>query len=485
MGELLTSLDEGLLQWAVDKALEVGASYAEARYQRDVTSGVILRNARTVGVGSEVREGIGVRVIVNGSLGFAATNTLTREGVERAVMAAITRARATASLRKTPIEFSDERVGRASYEVAVKRSLGDLTAETLTELGKRLTETINSSVKEVKVPAVMFQAGTRLQEKLVINSDGAVIRSVVPRVTAFINFVLAHPQKGTLQRTVEKEASGGAELIDSWRLEDVVSEEVSNLEKVFLKGVEPPKEPIDVVVGSEVVGLLVHESAGHPMEADRILGREAAQAGESFVKPGMIGKYRIGTKYATVIEDPTIPGSNGYYLFDDEGVPARPRYLYKEGIIYEPLHNRHTAKLMGTSSNAAARAMDYASEPIIRMSNTYLKPGDMSFEELIEDIKLGVFIKSYMEWNIDDMRWNQRYVGLEAYMIRNGELAEPIRNPVLEITTKGFYSNIVGVDKHLRFYPGTCGKGEPPQGVPVWFGGPDVRLAKIRLGVIA
>jgi TldD protein len=90
-----------------------------------------------------------------------------------------------------------------------------------------------------------------------------------------------------------------------------------------------------------------------------------------------------------------------------------------------------------------------------------------------------------MEWNIDDVRWNQRYVGLEAYLIRNGELAEPVRNPVLEITTQGFYSNIVAVDKELKFYPGTCGKGEPSQGVPVWFGGPDVRISKIRLGVIA
>ena len=105
-------------------------------------------------------------------------------------------------------------------------------------------------------------------------------------------------------------------------------------------------------------------------------------------------------------------------------------------------------------------------------------------EELIEDIKLGVFIKNYMEWNIDDIRWNQRYVGLEAYLIENGELKKLVRNPVLEITTKGFYSKIVGVDKNLKFYPGTCGKGEPAQGVPVWFGGPNVRLSKIYLGVV-
>ncbi len=89
----------------------------------------------------------------------------------------------------------------------------------------------------------------------------------------------------------------------------------------------------------------------------------------------------------------------------------------------------------------------------------------------------------YMEWNIDDVRWNQRYVGLEAYVVRSIELAELVRNPVLEITTQGFYSNVVVADKELKFYPGTCGKGEPSQGVLMWFDGPDVRLSKIRLGV--
>jgi TldD protein len=228
---------------------------------------------------------------------------------------------------------------------------------------------------------------------------------------------------------------------------------------------------------------MVHESCGHPSEADRILGREAAQAGKSFIKPNMIGE-RIGNRYATVIDDPTIPNSYGFYLYDDEGVSARPRYLYREGIINEFLHNRWTAKIFNVDSNAAARAMHYGSEPIIRMANTYLKPGDYRFEELLEDIKLGVYIKSYMEWNIDDERWSQRYVGLEAYLIENGELTKLVRNPVLELTTKAFYSSIDAVGRDLRFYAGTCGKGEPMQGVPVWFGGPDVRLSKIKLGVV-
>ncbi|MEM4840974.1 MAG: TldD/PmbA family protein, partial [Sulfolobales archaeon] len=206
--------------------------------------------------------------------------------------------------------------------------------------------------------------------------------------------------------------------------------------------------------------------------------------GESYVKPEHIGRFRIGNEYATIVEDPTIPGSFGYYEYDDECIKARPRYLYKEGLVNEPLHNRYTASILNTKSNGSSRSMDYANEPLVRMSNTYLKPGDMSFEELLEDVNFGVYIKSYMEWNIDDIRWNQRYVGLESYLIVDGELRNAIRNPVLELTTQSFYSRIEGVDKELKFYPGTCGKGEPPQGIPVWFGGPNVKLSKMRLGVL-
>lgn len=474
-----------MILYAINEGLRLGVSYVEARYQKNAVDSLIMRSDRVVGASTEAKEGVGIRVIVDGSLGFAATNNLSKEGIKKALDAAILRAKNVSSLRKTPIEFSKDYLGKVSYSVTIKKRLEDLSVEEKLKLGKELWKEVQSSVKEVKVPITMFEISTSLEEKLIMNSDGGHIHSLIPRVNVGVNIVLLSTSKGSLQRMIELGGSGGTELIDQWRITDKIRDEVPKLENVLLKGVEPPKEPVDLVVGSEVVGLIVHESAGHPMEADRILGREAAQAGESFVKPEMIGNFRVGSDLVTVIEDPTIPGSSGYYLFDDEGVPARPRYLYKDGIINEPLHNRHTAKIFNTTSNGAARAMDYNSEPIIRMSNTYFKPGTSSFEELLEEIRLGVFMKSYMEWNIDDTRWNMRFVGLEAYMIRKGELAEPVKNPVLEVTTKGFYSRVTDVGKELRFYPGICGKGEPGQGVPVWFGGPDLKISKIRLGVIS
>ncbi len=151
-------------------------------------------------------------------------------------------------------------------------------------------------------------------------------------------------------------------------------------------------------------------------------------------------------------------------------------------MINEFLHNRETAYIFGVKSNASARASSYDKEPIVRMANTFMLPGDYSSEELIEGVSEGVLICRFTEWNIDDRRFNQRYVGSEAYFIRGGRVKETVRRPVLEITTPALYSSVDAVGKDLEFYPGLCGKGDPDQAVPVWFGGPSIRLRGVRLG---
>ncbi|MCY0868934.1 MAG: TldD/PmbA family protein [Desulfurococcus sp.] len=469
-----------LVEYGVKLAGELGASYSEARYHGISRLGVYTRNGSVVGSSLSNRSGIGIRVLVNGALGFAATPDLSREGVRRAVEKAVGLARASSRLVKNPLKLDDSRLGRARYSAVAVKPFDSLSLDEKINYLTELWKSIQGSTREARIPVLTVSYDEWIEEKIIVNSDGGYIESSIPRITVYYNMVVSHPAKGSVQRWEQLGGSGGVELLDKWRLHEKLPEEASKYEEILLKAVPPPSEPVDVIVGSEIVGLIVHESSGHPSEADRIMGREAAQAGKSFIKPGMLGA-KIGNEYATVIDDPTIPGSYGFYLYDDEAVPARARYLYKEGVVYEHLHNRFTATVYGVRSNGAARAMDYASEPIIRMGNTYFKPGDMSFEELLETVRKGVYIKSYMEWNIDDERWSQRYVGLEAYLIENGELKEYVRNPVLEVTTKSFYSSIDGVDRNLEFYAGTCGKGEPSQGVPVWFGGPNVKLKNIRL----
>ena len=472
---------EDLAEYAIRAASTLGADYVEARVMVSRNEELILKNGNVDAYGYSENEGIGVRLLVDGGLGFASANRLDKESIEKIVKIAFKTAKASSALFKKKIEFAGIVDSKASWTVSVKEDPFDVGVDDkinlLTEIEKELLKT------GIMLPNRLFEISFVESRSVFANSEGALIKAEKTLAYMFYNIVAFVPGKGVANRWREFGATGGWEAMKEWKPVEKIIEEAHILNKVLEEGKKPPNEPVDLILGSEVTGIIVHESCGHPSEADRILGREAAQAGESFIKPKMIGET-IGSEVVTIVDDPTIPKSFGFYLYDDEGVKARPRELYKNGKINEFLHNRETASVFGIESNASARAVNYAYEPIIRMANTYFKPGDYEFEELIEDVKKGVYIKTFMEWNIDDRRWNQRYVGLESYLIENGEIKGFIRNPVLEVTTKGLYSKIDAADKNLAFVAGQCGKGEPAQAIPVWMGGPNVRVRDIKVGVV-
>ncbi len=469
---------EDLIEFAVDYAQQNGANYSEARFQSKDGTNIIVKNGELQGVSVIKDSGIGIRVLVDGGMGFASTNILEKGSIEESVEIAIKLARASSKLRKEKIEFSEETFQRIKYEVEMKKDFTQLNFEEKMEYLKKVEEKVKDT--KINVPMRFLSYRDWLENKIFANSEGAWVESIIPRVYMMYNLVVL--ENGQMEQApfVEHAFSGGLENIEKDKPWDKAAEDVKALKALIENGVSTPEGNVDVVISPEVSGIAVHESVGHPYESDRIFGREAAQAGESFVKPDMLGE-RIGTDVVNVIEDPTLPKSYGFYLYDDEGVKARPRYLIKDGIINEFLLNREYAKDLGLSSNAAARAVNYNREPIVRMANTYLAPGDHSFEELIEDIKHGVYVKSFNEWNIDDRRYQQRYIGREAYLIENGEIKAPVRKPIIEITTRALWSSVDAVGKEVEYYPGTCGKGEPMQGVPVWMGGAHARLKNIKL----
>lgn len=474
---------EDVLNYAVDYAMKLGASYTEARYQLDAFEGFTLRNGVPEAPEFSMSRGISVRVIVSGSMGFASTNLTRKIDVKDAVVRAITIARASSKAVKNPVRMAESKTVKAGYIIKPRVKPENVDPDSKVELLKEIDEksvTITSK-DDVKLPARVLSVGHLITEKHIITSEGSNVHSCIPRVTFSYMLTAAKAGKGTVQRFENLGESGGWERIERWLLDEKVSEEAGKLAKILTEAVEPPTDTLDVVLGSELVGIICHESAGHPLEADRVLGREAAQGGESYATREIIGE-RIGSEYVTIVDDPRIPNSFGYYLYDDECVEARERVLIDRGRINELLHNRETAAEFSTLSNGSSRASLYSAEPIVRMANTYMKPGDYSFEELIEGVKYGVYINSYMEWNIDDRRWNQRYVGLEAYLIKNGRLESMLRNPIIELTTKSLYLSVDAVGKDVKFYAGYCGKSEPMQSMPVWFGGPAIRLRNVRLG---
>jgi len=471
-----------LAEFAVECAVGLGAEYAEARAQSDVGNVYVLKNGNPEVAGFYRERGLGVRVLVGGGLGFASVNRPERDLVEERVGEAVRMARASVRLVKKPVRLSAERAFEDRWEVKPKVPFEDVPVEEKVGLLSDVDKAVASPQEVgVSVPHRMIHLSESQTEKHLVNSDGAAISSRMPRVL-FVALLTGHEEgRGTEQEIIEKAEGRGWEAVEEWGLIDHARERAETLGRILKTAGRPPRGKVDLVLGNKVVGLIVHESVGHPYEADRVLGREAAQAGESFLSRDSLGR-RIGSEAVTVVDDPTLEGSYGYYRYDEEGVPARRRLLMKGGVVHEFLHNRETAAELGVSSNAAARASRFNREPMVRMANTFMLPGDHTLEELLEDIRLGVYMKTFGEWNIDDRRYNMRFVGRECYLIERGELRGMVRRPVLEATTPGFYGGIDALDKSLRFEGATCGKGDPVQGMPVWHGGPNARLREVRLG---
>lgn len=468
-----------LIRKALDYAVSAGASYAEARFHNDFSRGFALKNGGLESVQAGAERGVGIRVLVNGGLGFASTNILRPDSVVETVDKAVKMARASSYLRSSGIRFSKEEAYSVKWEALEKKPIENWSFSDKIDFLRNVDQTIMGL--GINVASRYLAYSERATERFYLNTEGAQVLSRVQRPTMFAMITIMEAPRGVIQRTLQFGGSGGREVVESWNLVERICNEVKAMHNILLNSVKPPESTVDVIVDSEVSGIISHEASGHPSEADRILGREGAQAGESYIGLDDIGR-KIGSEVLNIVDDPTIPNSNGFFLFDDEGVKARRKFLIKEGRINELLTNRETSAILGINSNGSARASAYNVEPIVRMSNTFILPGDYRLEELLSDVKNGIYIKSFMEWNIDDRRWNQKYVGLEAYIVENGKITNPVRNPVIEITTEKLFSSIDAVGRELDFSAATCGKGDPMQGAPVYTGGPPLRIRSIRAG---
>ncbi|MFQ6010770.1 MAG: TldD/PmbA family protein [Nitrososphaerales archaeon] len=471
-------MDRDLAELVLSYAQDLGVQYAEARLQRSHFLGCLLKNGKGEPAMLSNSLGLGIRILNRGGLAFGATNKLSRSNVKSLVKSLAGRAKASSKYIKTKVSFSKEASRTAKWSAREKVNLEGVSYEDLLSS----LQSVDGSIIQTnnKIKNRLLSLSTTIQEKYIANTDGSRIESRVPRV-GFFGMLTAAESGSTAQRMLQLGGSGGWEVEGKLALEDVCSNESSVLGRVLREAKASPKGKLDVIIGPDVSGIIAHEHCGHPNEADRVLGREAAQAGESFLKPSELTR-KIGSSESYVSDDPTLPGSYGFYLYDDEGVKARKRKLLDRGRITELLHNRSTAKDFRTKSNGSSRAISFDREPIVRMANTFIEPGDFNADELFEGVKKGVYIKSFMEWNIDDKRLNGRFVGLEAYNIVKGEITNMVKDPVLEITTPKLWSSIDARANDLEFSAASCGKGDPMQGAPVWTGGPHVRLRGIRLG---
>jgi TldD protein len=467
------------LDTVVTAAVEKGADYCDVRYVVNREEEIRVRGRDPEKVSSKMDQGYGVRVLMKGAWGFAAG-----QDPEKTAARAVKVARASILAKKEDINLSELTPYTDSWKTPMKKDPFSVPMEEkislLVDCGKVL-----SGYEDVKVAQASMRV--RSQEKWFSSSEGAKIHQNITFCGAGIaaNVVKGGDlQKRSYPTSFDGDFSQqGYEFVEALNLHDHCEETAE--EAIQLVDAEAcPSGTMDIVLDSSQLALQIHESCGHPTELDRVLGYEASYAGTSFLTPEKLGHYKYGSPSVTIVADSTTPHGLGTFGYDDEGVKACRTVLVDRGLFSGYLTSRETAYQMGEKSNGAMRAADFNFMPIIRMTNISLMPGDYRFEELLEDIREGIYMETNRSWSIDDKRINFQFGCEIGYKIKDGELQDMVRNPSYTALTPEFWGacDAVSEDWHLWGVP-NCGKGEPSQTMFVGHGAAPARFRNIQTGV--
>jgi TldD protein len=280
-------------------------------------------------------------------------------------------------------------------------------------------------------------------------------------------------------------ATQGYEWIEKLALQDKaerVAEEASQL----LSAKPCPSKMTTLILDSSQLALQIHESIGHPIELDRILGTEASYAGTSFLKPEMVGHFKYGSERVNIFADATCPGGLGTFGYDDEGVKAQRVPIISHGILVNLLTSRETAHHLEKESNGTMRADGWNRIPLIRMTNINLEPGEWTLEQMVADTEEGIFLTTNRSWSIDDKRINFQFGTEIGWEIKNGKLGEMVKNPTYTGITPNFWNScdaIANRDHWEMWGTPNCGKGEPGQIAHVGHGTAPARFRNVQVGV--
>lgn len=471
---------------AVELARRAGADYADARLVTEESESLTVRNQEMEGVDRSRSQGVGVRVLVGGYWGFAATARTEEAEVERTARLAVAIARAAARLPMEPVRLVEVEPAVGAWATDVRE---DPFAVPLEEKVALLME---ASRGMQSVPGVAVAEATLdfyRRRTWFASSEGAAIEQTVVNSGGGIEATAV--RDGEVQRRSFPNsfrghlAAAGYEHVRG--LELVEGAERTAREAVeLLSAPDCPNEVTTLVLDSTQVILQVHESVGHPLELDRVLGMEEAYAGTSFVRPEDVGRLRYGSDLVTITADATVPGGLGTYGYDDEGVSAARVVLVEDGILRGFLASRETAAAVPCPLGGAMRADGWQNLPLIRMTNINLEPREGTLEEIIGDTKDGIFMSTNQSWSIDDKRVNFQFGCEVAWRIRGGRLTELYRNPTYAGITTEFWGSCdaVGGPQDWRLW-GTpnCGKGQPGQVARVGHGAPPARFRRVQVGV--
>jgi TldD protein len=480
---------------ALQRAADLGASRADFRAERILAQQIMLSDGTLETLADSDVLGLSVRVVVDGTWGFAATVDMTPDAAARAAAEAVQVALLAAAINSERIELADEPahgdvVWVSAYQVdPFEASLTD-KVELLTDWSAGLL----AHERIAHVDAMLLQV-----RECKFYSDGATtaLQQRV-RVNPSLTCVAVEPDgRFETMRTIAPPAGRGLEYLGgspwsgpgtpgAWDFPAELATMPSLVaEKLAAPGVRPGH--YDLVIDPSNLWLTIHESIGHATELDRALGYEAAFAGTSFATPDKLGSMRYGSPVMHVTGDRTARHGLASVGYDDEGVAAQSWDLITGGIFTGYQNDRRTALLRGMGRSRGCAFADSPDHmPIQRMANVSLQPvpGGPSTEELIAGVADGIYIVGDKSWSIDMQRYNFQFTGQRMYRIARGRLAGQLRDVAYQSVTTDFWNSMEAVGGPQTYVLGgafNCGKGQPQQVAPVSHGCPAALFRGVRI----
>jgi len=462
-------------QWALDTAAARGAAYADVRVVDARYRNLSTKNGKVGSVSESESLGLGVRVIADGAWGFASTDQLTRAKIEETAARAVAIARASAQVKKKDLVLVPEQKIAAVWRTPIEKDPFSVSLDEMMKLLFRADEEMRRvpgvTLAEASMAFTRFEQlfastlGSEIQQTKVYSGAGLVATS----------FADNEIQKRSYPNSFGgQHASAGYELVERLGLAENarrVGEEAVALHKAD----KCPEGRRTIILDSSQLGLQIHESIGHPIELDRVLGMEANFAGMSFLTLDQLNHLRYGSEIVNVVADARLehgPGL-GTFGYDDEGVPAQCIDIIKGGRFTGYLSSRETAPAIGLRrSGGTMRAESWNRIPLIRMTNVSLLPGTWKLDDLIADTAGGLYLETNRSWSIDDRRLNFQFGTELAREIKNGKLGELIKNATYTGITPQFWGSCDAVgnrDHWLVWGTPNCGKGQPEQVAHIHF----------------
>jgi TldD protein len=475
-----------LLQAALDAATSAGASYADVRGVETRTESLTINGSTVESLDRSDSIGFGVRVLVDGAWGYAASSRLESRTASAIAQTAVAIARASATAQKRPVELVPEPVHRDSWSSPMKKDPFAVSVEDKIGLLTSATEQMQT-VEGIKVARGTIDL--LRQSSWFYSSEGSEIDQTVVHTAAGIEATSVadgesqlRSYPGSFRGHFE---AGGYEVVEAMDLAGN-AQRTAEEAAALLQADECPSTPTTVVLDGHQVMLQVHESVGHPTELDRVLGMEAAFAGTSFVGIPDVGRLRYGSSIVNITADATIPGGLGTYGYDDEGVEAQSVYLVEDGMLAGFQTSRETAAAAGRDrSNGTMRADGWENFPLIRMTNINLLPQEGSLEDLLADVDDGIYMATNKSWSIDDKRKNFQFGCEIAWEIKRGKLKRMLKNPRYTGITPVFWGScdaIAGEAEWKMWGTPNCGKGQPGQTMRVGHGTAPARFRNVNTG---